>query len=182
MSATLSAFIFINREQALRFGHIAWGFELASGQYFYGSTDHLLRRPIWDVLALARYASVAPGDDVDYWSGQGDFDTMIGDMASGPHIRYHACKELPVPAAEARPEPAKVMAESFKEGGWSVLANNCVHQTHRLLSTFGAAHLLPDPVRDPLGNFSLIPVKFFALARGEARILSPNTVKSGSCP
>ena len=124
----------------------------------------------------------ADGEDVDYWSGEGDLDSMLTEMASGPHIRYHAFKELPVPLESARPELARVMAQGFKEGGWSVLSNNCVHQTHRLLSTFGAAHLLPDPVRDPLGDLSLIPVKFFALARGEACTLRPNTVKSGSCP
>ena len=139
---TLSAFMFINFEQALGFGHIAWGFETSPGQYFYGSTDHLLRRPMWDLIALVKYSRVEPGGDIDYWSGLGSFDQMLANMSSGPHIRYHAYKQLPVAYSAAQPLPARALAESLKDGGWALWDNNCVHQTDRILKTFGAgAHM-----------------------------------------
>jgi len=164
----LSAFMFINYEQALGFGHIAWGFELAPGQYFYGSTDHLLRRPMWDLIALVRYSCVEPGGDIDYWSGCGSFEQMLGDMSHGPHIRYHAYKQLPVGAADAAPLKARIMAEGLKEGGWTLWDNNCVHQTHRILKTFGAGAQMGDPAA------ALIPVKFFAGAQAVACELGTN--------
>ncbi len=140
----LSAFTFINFEQALGFGHIAWGFEVEQGSYFFGSTDHLLRRPMWDILALLEYSRVEPGGDVDYWSGQGSFEEMLAAMAAGPHIRYHAYKQLPVSLSEAAPLPAKTAAEKLREGGWTLWDNNCVHQTDRILKIFGAGRFYPD--------------------------------------
>jgi hypothetical protein len=166
---TLSAFIFINPFQALRFGHIAWGFELSAGNYLWGSTDHLLKRPYWDVIALAKYAHVVPGQNVDYWSRIGSLEQMLDDMATGPHIRYHSFKELAVPASRATPAAASILSKTFESGGWSVLANNCVHQTHRILEAYGAAGCVPDPVRAPYP--ALIPVKYFAMADGVAREL-----------
>jgi hypothetical protein len=171
----LSAFMFINFEQALGFGHIAWGFELAPGQYFYGSTDHLLRRPMWDLIALVGYSRVAPGGDIDYWSGLGSFDQMLAEMSHGPHIRYHAYKQLPVAMIDAAPLQAKALAESLKGGGWTLWDNNCVHQTHAILETFGAGALLSKPMQ------ALIPVKFFARAQAVACELGEANVTLRSC-
>ncbi len=174
-SEKLSAFMFIIFEQALGFGHVAWAFELSPGEYFYGSTDHLLRRPMWDVVALAKYSSVVPGGDIDYWSGLGSFEQMLNDMTHGPHIRYHSFKEFPVSLAEAAPAKAKVIAEALKDGGWTLWDNNCVHQTHRILSAFGAGALISEPLQ------ALIPVQFFARAQGTASELRASKVTLRSC-
>ena len=163
---SLSAFMFINFEQALGFGHIAWGIEVEPGKYFYGSTDHLLRRPMWDLIALIQYARVKPGDDVDYWSSSGSFDDMLGEMSRGPHIWYHAYKQIAVQAKEAAPLEARAAAEKFKDGGWTLWDNNCVHQTHRVLDIFGAGALIANPKQAPT------PVRFFAGAPGLARELA----------
>jgi hypothetical protein len=173
---SLSACMFINFEQAIGFGHIAWGIELVPGKYFYGSTDHLLRRPMWDILALLRYSSVRPGDDIDYWSALGSFDDMLTDMSQGPHIRYHAYKLLPVAIADAAPLQAKSAAEKLKEGGWTLWDNNCVHQTYRILKTFGAGALIAEPVQ------ALTPVHFFARAQGTECELESSHRVFGSCP
>ena len=114
MKETLSAFIFINPEQALRFGHIAWGFEVAPAEYFWGSTDHLLKRPYWDVIALARNTPTSYPAKMST-TGVGPVapsSKCSSDMATGPHIRYHSFKELAV-AGLPRPLPRpRVFAES----------------------------------------------------------------------
>jgi len=161
----LSAYMFINFRQALGFGHITWGFEVAPGEYFYGSNDHLLRRPLWDLIALAKYSSVAPGDDTDYWSGQGSLSDMLAEMSHGPHIWYHAYKKLTVPATAADPTRARLLAEGLKDRGWRLWDNNCVHQTHNVLKTFGAG--------DQMSKYSRpwqapTPVNFFEQAEGLA--------------
>lgn len=171
----LSAYMFINFEQALGFGHISWGFEIEPGKYFYGSTDHLLRRPMWDVIALLKYARVEPGGNVDYWSGQGSLDEMLAAMSAGPHIRYHAYKQLAVPFGDAAPLPAKAAAENLIEVGWTLWDNNCVHQTDRVLRIFGAGALIAKPVQAPS------PVRYFALAQGASCMLGSAraTLRSG---
>jgi len=162
---SLSAYMFINFKQALGFGHITWGFETAPGQFFYGSTDHLLRRPMWDLIALMRYSAVEPGGDIDYWSAQGSLSDMLAEMSRGPHIWYHAYKKLTVPASAANPDAARELAESLKDGGWRLLDNNCVHQTHRVLRAFGAGEhmsVINHPWQAPT------PVDFFGRAHGVA--------------
>jgi hypothetical protein len=173
-SENLSAFLFINFEQALGFGHIAWGFEIEPGRYFFGSTDHLLKRPMWDLLALLKYSSVKPGDDIDYWSAQGSFEDMLDEMLNGHHIRYHSYKQLIVPVAEAAPLLAKEAAEKLRHEGWTLWDNNCVHQTYRLLKIFGAGHAMKEPFQAP------VPVHFFEQARGDAFELSRAQVISRS--
>jgi len=171
----LSAFMFINFEQALGFGHIAWGFEIEPSSYFYGSTDHLLRRPMWDVFALLEYSRVEPGGDVDFWSAQGSLEEMLAAMSGGPHIRYHAYKQLPVSFDHAEPLAAKEAAEKLREGGWTLWDNNCVHQTDRILKIFGAGELIPRPMH------VLSPVRYFALAQGASCQLGATKATIRSC-
>jgi len=171
----LSAVLFMNFEQALGFGHIAWGVEISPGQYFFGSTDHLLRRPMWDIPALMRYAAVRPGDNTDYWSRQASFEEMLDEMTHGPHIRYHAYKCLPVPAALAAPAEAKTMGENLRDQGWTLWQNNCVHQTDRIVKVFGAA----EHVR--AAKHALTPQKYFALAQGQPHNLGLAKTKVRSC-
>lgn len=159
------SFIFINYEQALRFGHVAWGFALApeeSGseskrkKYCWGSSDHLLRTPMSDVIALAKYSHVPPGGDIDFWCEEGSFERMLESMSQGHHIQhqeiryhinYHAYKELQYDQKSGNVERALQELERIKAGGWSLLTNNCIDQTYRLLDAYGAGAALVDPRR-----------------------------------
>lgn len=170
------AFVFINYLQALRFGHVGWAFsssnqgaDAESEQFVYGSADHLLRRPYWDLIALARYSYVAPGGDIDFWCDRGSLDNMLKEMAAGHHIYYHAYKEIPV----ARPDyhGALAFVEGIKAGGWCLLGNNCVNQTVALLRTYGA-----DP--DKLPDASLFPRRWFGAIKANENTLSRPTTKS----
>jgi hypothetical protein len=156
------AFAFINRNQALRFGHVGWGFcvDARKGLYYFGSTDHLYRHPWWDLPGWVRYAHVKPELDNDWWSGTGTYDQMMTAMSTGHHLRYHAAKLMVV----GRPDPDRAVAaaEALARGGWSVLANNCVHQTYQVLTEYGAG--IPPPSQ-PLTN--LIPRVWFARLEGE---------------
>lgn len=155
-----SAFVFINLVQAVRFGHVGWGFALdeRGEQFYFGSTDHLYRHPWWDLPAWIRYAHVEPELDNDWWYEIGSRDDMFRIMHAGHHaryhIRYHIAKEIPVENAD--PVSARRVADALQKGGWSVVSNNCVHQTYNVLSSYGAA--LPQPDR-PLTN--LIPKRWF---------------------
>lgn len=158
-----SAFVFINFIQAARFGHVGWGFSLDEMQdtFYFGSTDHLYRHPWWDLGGWVRYAHVGPELNNDWWSQVGTKQQMFETMSQGRHhIRYHACKRVTV--AMPAPETAMTYAESLKAAGWSVLSNNCVHQTYDVLTKYGAE--LPMPT-EPMIN--LIPKRWFAEIPGE---------------
>jgi hypothetical protein len=160
-----SGFVFINLVQALRFGHVGWGFALDEAQtrFYFGSTDHLYRHPWWDLPGWIRYANVAPEKDVDWWSGIGSREEMYRAMFHGEgdryHIWYHVAKEIAV--ENASPEAAVAAAEALQMGGWAVTSNNCVHQAFNVLTTYGATLPLPD---QPLTN--LIPKVWFGKIEG----------------
>ncbi|HEY9717077.1 MAG TPA: hypothetical protein V6C69_06400 [Trichormus sp.] len=143
MYETESAFIFINEEQAVGFGHIGWGFHVGGEQYCFGSTDHLWRTrySYWHLPELIRYMDVAPKANNDFWSHTGNFREMMTDMRVGRHVRYHQFKVVPVENPD--PQGAIALAHSLKDEGWNVLLNNCVHQTYQVLTRYGAK--LPDP-------------------------------------
>lgn len=140
-----SAYVFINYWQAARFGHLGWGFLLAAPDtYFFGSTDHLLRTPYWDLLSLCKYMSTAPSQPTDWWARTGPLDEMLLDMKIGHHVQYQAYKVLSVERAE--PLLAKTTAEQTGTSGWAVLVNNCLHQTYRILDAYGATADVPHPL------------------------------------
>ena len=160
-----TGFVFINLLQAMRFGHVGWGFAIdeAQSQFYFGSTDHLYRHPWWDLPGWIQYAKVEPHADNDWWSAVGTRDDMLRIMSRGDsgryHIRYHVAKEIAVQSA--RIEDARRAAESLRTGGWAVLSNNCVHQAYDVLTEYGAN--LPAPTQ-PLTN--LIPKVWFAKIEG----------------
>jgi hypothetical protein len=209
------AFIFINYHQALRFGHVAWGFALSSREskrkkYCWGSSDHLLRTPMSDVIALAKYSHVPPGGDIDFWCEEGSFERMLESMSQGHHIQhqeiryhinYHAYKELYYGQQSGNVERALQELEMIKAGGWSLLTNNCIDQTYRLLDAYGAGAALVDPKRryrskgissrnigsnaaQPFNRLStLLPRKWFAAACGQTVSLEqykPSATAGGS--
>lgn len=168
--APLDAFVFINFKQAIGFGHVAWGFALDSERFCFGSTDHLLRTPMWHLPALLSYSRVAPGGDVDYWCEQGSFKEMLHMMSAGPHIRYHSYKKLSVP--DAYPEQALRYALSLKEHGWCIVDNNCVHQTAKLLQVFGVKRsVLNAGSKLPVDKSLRVPVKWFGALEAEEVVL-----------
>lgn len=164
MSEPLEAFVFINFLQALRFGHIAWGFSTGPDKYLFGSADHLLKRPMWDLPALLGYSHVEPGGDIDFWVNEGSLAYMLDDLTTGKHIRYHSAKRILV--LSPQPEAARQCALSLSEGGWSLMQNNCLHHTIRVLTAFG----LPResmPETSLLKPLTMVPVHWFANIEGE---------------
>jgi hypothetical protein len=156
------AFVFINYVQAARCGHVGWGFllEEQTETYYFGSTDHLLKDPWWDLIGWLRYAHVEPAGHNDWWCETGNKARMFEMMHTGHHIRYHAAKIIQV--TKPAPQLAFEKAESLKQAGWSLLINNCVHQTYSVLSDYGAA--LPAPAA-PVTN--LVPKRWFSEIQGE---------------
>jgi hypothetical protein len=163
---TGTGFVFINLVQAMRFGHVGWGFAIDEGQtqYYFGSTDHLYRHPWWDLPGWVKYAKVAPDADNDWWAAVGTRDDMLRIMSTGDvgryHIRYHVAKEIAVSSACVA--EARAVAEGLRTGGWAVLSNNCVHQAYEVLTRYGAE--LPPPTQ-PLTN--LVPKIWFAKIDGK---------------
>ncbi|MBX9687855.1 MAG: hypothetical protein K2X27_14210 [Candidatus Obscuribacterales bacterium] len=152
-----SIFAFINFQQAARFGHVGWGFEVDEKHCYFGSTDHLWKHDWWDLPAWLRYMSVPAEADIDWWANQGSKTEMLKMMKSGPHIRYHAYKELRLDSA--KPQEAIRTAEALRLGGWDLARHNCVHQAFLVFSNYSSAHALPSPFQDPL---NLIPKTWFA--------------------
>ncbi len=163
-----SAYVFINYEQAMTFGHIGWGLFVEENRYFFGSTDHLWNReyPMWDPGELYRYMDVEPGRNNDYWSAFGTEEEMLQTMRSGSHVRYHAYKRLPV--LQPDPAAAVMFAETVKDIGWNVAQNNCVHQANAVLTKYGGM-ILPN-AHTPLNR---MPRKWFGEIEVEETILQP---------
>lgn len=168
---TGQAFIFINYKQAAKFGHIGWGFLVAKDRYLFGSTDHLMSHDWWNLPGWLRYMDVPVDGHTDWWLSEGSRDEMLRVMKAGHHIRYHHYKCLPVESAD----PVKAEATARQTGvmGWSVLDNNCVHQTYQILSAYGGNTLVPDPASTVLAR---IPRLWFDLLDGELGVLrDPST-------
>jgi hypothetical protein len=161
-----SIYAFINYRQAARFGHVGWGFQLDDHSYYFGSSDHLWKHDWYDLAAWLAYMHVPAQGDIDWWAAQGSKALMLETMKSGPHIRYHAFKELK--PADTMPERAATCAGNLKTGGWNIANHNCVHQAFLILSSYSRQHGLPDPFKEPL---YLIPVYWFAGIAGEPQVL-----------
>lgn len=161
-----AAYVFINFEQAMQLGHIGWGFKVEEERYFFGSTDHLWNRnyPMWHVPELIRYMDVPPGENNDYWSAFGTEHEMLKMMQSGPHVRYHSYKRIPVALPNAT--EACMLAETMKNAGWNLAQNNCVHQSSAILTKYGGK-ILPSAYM-PLDR---IPRHWFAAIEAEEMVL-----------
>ena len=170
------AYIFINLEQAVGFGHIGWGFLIEPETYCFGSTDHLWRLdyPIWNLPELIRYLHVEAGKNIDFWRSTGSRDEMLHTMKSGAHVRYHLYKELEVEKADPRLALARV--DETAEAGWDVLSNNCVHQSYRIITAYGAKLSSPGALtnRFPKTWFNTIGGEAKVLERSRGRIIIPS--------
>lgn len=163
------AFVFINFRQALRFGHIGWGFQTDEDKYCYGSTDHLWKHhTFFDLKYAIAYATVAPEDNNDWWMESGSREEMLATMRHSNHIWYHAYKSLAV--GHADPEAAVTVAKKIEYAGWHVWKDNCIHQTHAILTAYGAGRMLPDPEIPPTNRISRV---WFAQFPGEPQELRP---------
>jgi hypothetical protein len=177
-----AAYIFINLEQAAGFGHIGWGFHIAQGKHYFGSTDHLWRAeyPLWHPLELIRYMNVAPSANIDFWSQVGTREEMLETMRHGAHLRYHLYKELPVSAPD--PLRARALVDCADKCGWHVIFNNCVHQTYRILTAYGAELPSPNKLahRFPKSWFESVPTQPVVLTQATRRLALPPTTDQSS--
>lgn len=166
MDSKGAIYAFINYKQAAQFGHVGWGFQLDSDNYYFGSTDHLWKHDWWDLPAWFRYMHVPPYGDIDWWAEQGSKADMLKMMKIGPHIRYHDYKEVSL--TESSPETALSFTEQLQTSGWNLAKHNCVHQAFLIFSNYNNKHELPNPFQDPL---NLIPKNWFARISGEPKAL-----------
>lgn len=160
------AYIFINYKQAAALGHIGWGFQLDNKRFLFGSTDHLIRHEWWDFGAWLNYLDVPQEGFTDWWAEQGALEKMLDMMTGGHHIRYHHYKVLAI--ENANPSRAEEAALTTREMGWSVLENNCVHQTYKIISAYGGSTHMADPCID---LFSRVPKFWFQSLKGELGVL-----------
>jgi hypothetical protein len=164
-------YAFINVEQACRFGHLGWGFLDETDTFVFGSTDHLYHHNVWDLPAWLKYMDVPVGENVDWWSARGSESEMLSSMRAGcsnsrRHLNYHYYKILRI--SDPRPAEARKVAEGQEFGGWSVLANNCVHHAHQIFAEYGAGQLIPDPRSAPT---RVIPKTWYSLLNGPSLTL-----------
>lgn len=150
----------------MQLGHVGWGFQVGKDHYLFGSTDHLWDRayPFWHPIELIRYMDVQPGKNNDFWCQFGNEDEMLRIMRSGPHVRYHSYKRIPV----TNPDPVSAcrFAETMNGIGWNLAQNNCVHQSNAILTRYGG-NILPvssNPIE-------IVPRKWFAAIAQEEMIL-----------
>lgn len=116
---------------------------VADGRYCFGSVDHLWgRESFLNLAAWLRYMRVHPGGNIDWWCEYGSEKQMLELMASGSHIRYHECKYLDV--ENSNPQAAEQAVNAGKENGWFLVDNNCIHQTYKVLKSYGATNI-PSP-------------------------------------
>lgn len=164
------AYIFINYEQALTLGHIGWGFQVDENRFVFGSTDHLwdMRKSFFNPIAGLKFMNVRRDRNNDFWMQSGTEEEMLETMRSGKHVRYHAYKRIIV--RNANPVFALKKAHTLKSGGWNVAFNNCVHQSYRVLTAYGAK-LLPCPLKLTLSN--RVPRKWFHQIKAEQITLQP---------
>lgn len=153
MTGVGAAYIFIKPEQAVRQGHIGWGFLMADGRYCFGSTENPMKagrdlgqdaRAVWDAL------TINPGADNGFWYGiadteqemlnemkrptntrQSDANHPYGDRCSG----YWHYKMSYVRGAN--PSAALGRAESCRESGFKGIGWNCLDQTYAILEAYG---------------------------------------------
>jgi hypothetical protein len=100
------------------------------------------------------------------------------------HINYHAYKELHQENQSGNSARALQELELIRAGGWSLLTNNCIDQTYRLLAAYGSGDALVDP-RRRYGRASragqkfsrlstILPRNWFAAASGKSFPLEPH--------
>lgn len=156
--------LFINYRQAMRFGHVGWGFLVpGTNTYVFGSTDHLYRHNWWDLIGWLKYMYVAPGKENDWCMDEGTEEYMCQLMSLRRyHIRYHAYKSISVTNPD--PEKAKAIAQSYRLDGWSVFSNNCVQQTFEIAKAYGVGDEILNPWKNTL---LLIPNYWFGKVQGE---------------
>lgn len=157
MSFQPEIYVFINFQQAARFGHIGWAFRISPETYCWGSADHLWKHEWFDLLSWIKYMHVPKDGDIDWWSAEGTKEQMLQEMKSGRgHIRYHAFKRLETSSAKC--QNALSQQKELASGGWDLLRHNCVHHAYLIGKAYDDNLLLPDPFKSP---FDLIPLNWF---------------------
>ncbi|UXY32399.1 hypothetical protein [Streptomyces sp. HUAS TT20] len=133
-------FVFLRRDGAPlppgRAGHVGWGFLLADGDFYAGSTENFGGAPV-----------IPPGGQNGWWAKRfASADEMLSEFRSR---RYHALKQCRVNDADWAAAEAK--AKETGSSGYSAWANNCLDHTYRILEAYGDDGL-PWPLTHPAPN------------------------------
>ena len=147
------AYIFIKPEQAVKQGHISWGFMMDDGSYCFGSTENPLKpmpnfaegvASVWQAL------NIGPGADNGFWCGFADTEadmltamrTAANDRTSSAAYPYgNRCsgywhfKKTFTPSRYAG--AARAAAEHDRVSGFIGLTWNCLDQAYAVLEAYG---------------------------------------------
>ena len=126
-----SACMFNAPNAAAGFGHVGWAFEVgSSGQWVFGSTD--------DNAAGDPY--VPPGQYNGAWSRSGSFSAGLAAFrASSIGYTRYRCVSTPTSAVGA----AVQQANAASGWGYTLIGNNCLDHTYRILTTYRGGIMSP---------------------------------------
>lgn len=134
-------------------GHVGWGFSMHKApsdlDAVFGATEN-----------PGGGAVVLPGQDIGYWDSRSDHEHQMAFLFK--RRNYHAFKRAKVTVAY----PDNAFAEARKQagGGYTVIGNNCLDHTFRVLKAYGVQDL-PWPLTHPSPNdwFAMFNGQYFDL-------------------
>lgn len=127
------ACVFIRPNGANGAGHVGWLFQNLSA-YTYGSTENPSGKP-----------TVPAGGDIGWWWKSASFDQAKKDMKAKGYTGYKC-----VTVGKGNITSATNAALATKSGGYSVIGNNCMDHSYRILKAFGAS--MPSPTLELAPN------------------------------
>jgi hypothetical protein len=131
-SISTEAYVFVRRFGAHGFGHVAFGFKVASNLFVYGSLE--------DPNGTHQIDS---GEDNGFWLRDGTFNDMLCAMKSPPIMGAESYdpyyKKYSVPDAP-NVCSAVAKAESIYGVGYDVIGDNCLDAVYDILNTCCLGH------------------------------------------
>ncbi|MEU5865329.1 hypothetical protein ABZ815_29465 [Nonomuraea sp. NPDC047529] len=109
-------------------GHVGWGFQVGRDEYVYGATENPTAQ--W---------KIDPGKDNGAWRGSGNLTTMREAFRKAEGYSQYKCAEV----SAWKESAARAAVSAAENGGYLILANNCMDHTYKILTAYGAA--LPNP-------------------------------------
>lgn len=156
-----NALVFLLPNEPLELGHVGWGFQNSNGSWTWGATE---------TSGVAKM----PGTDNGTFVETGSKEQMLSAMRSGNrkngkrYFPYYSYKMLR--ATMPNPDAARFVADSLKDVGYTVIGNNCMDHTIRVLNQFSTVPMFPLPGTGP--NPMWAPRFWFTMIPGEERMIN----------
>jgi hypothetical protein len=152
------AFAFVREAAVWGAGHVAWGFRLPDGYYYYGGTEN--PEGPGGMWASWHQGTAAQGGNNAAWVDYGTEKQMLKKMKDPrPFAPYNYAKAVAV--AKPKADAALKIAKANINAGFTGLTNNCLDATYRVLQAYGADMPWPSTNWAPNGWFNAIKHKTF---------------------